>query len=161
MCAFKSRKTRWREQTAPRRGYLSFCPSFLCDGSTYSWSDMIQPVAALTRWVSACIGSVNKHFLSCRTSNRAGHPRAAKGEVGKYYKCCVKDVRINIWLVVEATAWRSYFHNLLFHSLRHITTSYKLHSSLCTSFHRDNVPKMYSVAANDPYTTDFISKAPR
>lgn len=40
-------------------------------------------------WVSACGCSINKHYLSSRTSNRAGPPGGTKGEVSKYYGCCV------------------------------------------------------------------------
>jgi len=38
---------------------------------SHTQSDMTQPVAALTWWFSDCGGSINKHYLSSRTSNRA------------------------------------------------------------------------------------------
>ncbi|KAI4814061.1 hypothetical protein KUCAC02_003271, partial [Chaenocephalus aceratus] len=47
---------------------------------THGQADMTKPAAALTWWVSACGGSINKHYLSSRTSNRAGPPGGTRGE---------------------------------------------------------------------------------
>lgn len=56
---------------------------------THDQADMTKPAAALTWWVSACGGSINKHYLSSRTSNRAGPPGGTRGEVCTFYGCCV------------------------------------------------------------------------
>jgi len=71
------------------------CPSFLIlilsagissvTLPTHGQADMTKPAAALTWWVSACGGSVNKHYLSSRTSNRAGPPGGTRGEVSRFY----------------------------------------------------------------------------
>ncbi|KAJ4930375.1 hypothetical protein JOQ06_019379 [Pogonophryne albipinna] len=61
---------------------------FLSDAS-HRQADMTKPAAALTWWVSACGGSINKHYHSSRTSNRAGPPGGTRGEVPTFYGCCV------------------------------------------------------------------------
>lgn len=69
----------------------------------HSQSDMTQPAAVLTWWVSACGGSINKHYLSSITSNRAGLPGEPGERLARITDVVFNNVRISLWQVLVST----------------------------------------------------------
>lgn len=94
-----------------------------------TWSNLCEC------WLGgSCSGSINKHCLSSRTSNRAGPPGGTRGEVSPK-DVVFNNVPIYIWrapvlaIIVSVSFiyfYCFYFYNTVFHSPRH--TGSNLHS---------------------------------